>query len=147
MDTQEAVQLPFGNFTIDPVTNWQRFFNPQFVINYNTGDVGIENKVLQQSGSYGKQLGKVFDVLDVLIAHIPTEDLTPQERSALDDFRKLQDRVERAKGQIRKPRKRDITGDDVDQLIGGLQSLAHSDQSAYRQIRDRLLSGLGADTA
>ena len=145
MNNREAVQLPFGNFTIDPTTNWQRFFNPQFAITYNAGDVGIENKVLQQAGSYGKQLGTVFDVLDVLIARLPAEDLTPQERRALGDFRELQDRVERAKAQVRPPRKRDVTGDDVDRLMDGLQSLAHSDPAAYHRLRDRILSGLGAD--
>jgi hypothetical protein len=103
MITQQTTHSPFENFTIDPMTNWERMYNPQFIINYNGDDVGIENTVLRQAGSYGKQLGKLFDVLDVLIAHLDPQVLKPEEQKALEDFRQLQGVVSRAKEQTRKP--------------------------------------------
>jgi hypothetical protein len=34
---------------------------------FNLGDAAIENHVLRRAGSCGKQLGKILDVLDVLV--------------------------------------------------------------------------------
>ena len=48
-------QNAFENFMINPMTNWQRFFNPQFYINYNAGDVDVENNVLREVGSYVRE--------------------------------------------------------------------------------------------
>jgi len=42
-DRSSGITFPFQDafkyFMIDPRTNWQRFYNPQFYINYNAGDV------------------------------------------------------------------------------------------------------------
>src|SRR5260370_36937316 len=72
-------QDAFKYFMINPVTNWQRFFNPQFYITYNAGDVDVENNVLREVGSYGMQLGRTLGVLDVLFDRVPQGRLTPQE--------------------------------------------------------------------
>src|SRR5260370_31674647 len=82
-------QDAFKYFMINPTTNWQRFFNPQFYITYNAGDVDVENNVLREVGSYGMQLGRILDVLDVLVARLPQDKLTPQKRSILDQLHDL----------------------------------------------------------
>ena len=43
----------------------------------------IEQKVLDEVGSYGRQLGRIGDVLEVLIDRLPQLDLTPSERDAV----------------------------------------------------------------
>jgi hypothetical protein len=43
----------------------------------------IEQKVLDEVGSYGRQLGRIGDALEVLIAHFDKKDLTQNERDAL----------------------------------------------------------------
>jgi hypothetical protein len=129
---------------INPMTSWQRFFNPQFYINYNTGDVDVENNVLQQVGSYGKQLGQIIDVLDVLVARVPQNELTFQERSALAVFRTLSEQVTAAVTEVKGPRKKGVTRADIDQLIDDLQSLARSDPQAYSLLANRLQSALAA---
>lgn len=144
MNGSRRVGFPFENFMINPMTSWQRFFNPQFYINYNTGDVDVENNVLQQVGSYGKQLGQIIDVLDVLVARVPQNELTFQERSALDVFRTLSEQVTAAVTEIKGPQKKGVTRADIDQMIDDLQSLARSDPQAYRLLADRLQSALAA---
>jgi len=133
-------QQAFEHFLINPVTNWERFFNPQFFISYNTPDVGVENYVLSQVGSYGKQLGRIIDVLDVLVARVPTEDLTPRERRVLDQFRDLSGRVKECVAHFRGPRDEGITLGDTERLIDALASLARSNPAAYDRIVDRLRS-------
>ncbi len=46
-----------------------------------------EQAVLDQVGSYGRQLGRIGDALEVLIKHVPLEGLTPAEKDALDALR------------------------------------------------------------
>ena len=144
MNGSRRVGFPFENFMINPMTSWQRFFNPQFYINYNTGDVDVENNVLQQVGSYGKQLGQIIDVLDVLVARVPQNELTFQERSALAVFRTLSEQVTAAVTEVKGPRKKCVTHADIDQLIDDLQSLARSDPQAYSLLANRLQSALAA---
>jgi hypothetical protein len=144
MAEQGMVPLPFQqafeHFLIHPVTSWERFFNPQFFISYNRPDVGVENYVLSQVGSYGKQLGRLIDVLDVLVARVPTEDLTPRERRVLDQFRDLSGRVKECVAHFRGPRDEGITLGDMERVIDGLASLARSNPAAYDRIVGRLRS-------
>src|SRR6266705_1005883 len=118
-NSSQGIAFPFQDafkyFMIDPTTNWQRFYNPQFYINCNTGDVDVENAVLREVGSYGMQLGRILDVIDVLVATV--------------------------KG----PKEKDTTLSDVDRLISGLQSLERSDPAAYRLLVDRLQNAIGAN--
>jgi hypothetical protein len=149
MNNQQRNWFPFQDafehFTIDPMTNWQRFFNPQFFINYNAGDVDVENNVLQQVGSYGKQLGKIIDVLDILVARLPQDKLTPQERRALDEFRDLSEKVSAAVAAVKGPREQGITQADIDRMIDSLQLLARSDPAAHRRLIDRLKGAIAAE--
>lgn len=142
MNGPRGFQLPFGDaferFVINPVTNWSRFFNPQFFITYNAADVEVENHVLGQVGSYGKQIGRMQDVLEVLVARIPKEELTPQERRVLDDFQDVVRRVRAAVAEYRPQRDAGITTDDVDRLAEQLMSLERTNPEAHRRLLDRL---------
>lgn len=138
-------QDAFKYFMIDPTTNWQRFYNPQFFINYNAGDVDVENTVLREVGSYGMQLGRIIDVLEVLVARLPPDKLTPQEHSVLDRFHELSKKVTAAVATVKGPKEKDTTLADVDRLISGLQSLASSDPAAYRMLVARLQNAIDAN--
>ncbi len=46
-----------------------------------------EQAILDQVGSYGRQLGRIGDALEVLIKHVHLEHLTADERDALDELR------------------------------------------------------------
>lgn len=82
-------------FSVAPENLWQAinpwtFMNQgaQFgMININLGQTSrpdIERKVLDEVGSYGRQLGRIGDALEVLIDHVPLEGLGKDERDALD---------------------------------------------------------------
>src|SRR5436305_6139670 len=43
----------------------------------------IEQKVLDEVGSYGRQLGRVGDALEVLIDRLPMGELSPAEKDAI----------------------------------------------------------------
>jgi hypothetical protein len=146
----QRMLFPFSNafkyFTIDPMTDWERFFNPQFYITYNAGDVDVENNVLREVGSYGKQLAHILDVLNVLVARLPQEDLTPRERYVLEQFHALTKDVARAVAAVKGPEEQGITRADVEQLISNLQSLEQTNPEAHRQLVERLQSAISKAT-
>ncbi len=80
---------------------WTAFlspFNNQIgLINISLGKSSapeVEQDVLDEVGSYGKQLGRVGDALTVLMKHFhPTEPLTPAEQDALTALRFMLDEI------------------------------------------------------
>jgi hypothetical protein len=135
-------QQAFEHFMIAPQTTWDRFFNPQIFVSLNSGDAAVENHVLRKAGSYGKQLGRIIDTLDVLVARLPAESLTPGERSAVDAFRDLSRQVDAAVEDYRGPRRTAPTLTDVERLLAGLEDLKQTQPSAHRSLLDRLRRGV-----
>lgn len=87
------------------INPWTLLFNPissMFgLINVNlgrSGDPQTEQAILDDVGSYGRQLGRIGDALRVLIDHVPAADaLNPKEKAALDELRVQLDEIDRAK--------------------------------------------------
>lgn len=137
--------FPFADFMINPQTNWARFINPQVFISLNSADAPIENHVLSRAGSYGKQLGTLLDVVEVLAARLP-DDLTPAERKAVGALAQLREDVESAKAEFRgEPRRTDLTRADVDQLLDKLEGLQRTAPNAHKSLADRLRQALTTD--
>lgn len=85
-------------FSVAPEKLWQAinpwtFMNQgaQFgLINVNLGQTprpDIEQKVLDEVGSYGRQLGRIGDALEVLLDHVKLEGLDKNEADALKILR------------------------------------------------------------
>ena len=108
----------------------------------NSGDATVENHVLRKAGSYGKQLGRIIDTLDVLVARLPVESLTPGEQRAVDAFRDLSRQVDAAVEDYRGPSRAAPTHADVERLLDGLEDLKRTQPSAYRSLLDRLRRGV-----
>lgn len=81
-------------FSLAPDQLWQAinpwsFYNQGAqlgFVNINLGQTAhpeIEQKLLEEVGSYGKQLGRIGDALEVLIDHVRLDDLTEAETDAL----------------------------------------------------------------
>jgi hypothetical protein len=82
------MSTPF-QISLAPDQLWQAI-NPgaQFgLINIDLGGAGdsdLERKLLDRVGSYGRQIGRIGDALEVLLKHVKLDDLNPDERDALD---------------------------------------------------------------
>jgi hypothetical protein len=81
-------------FSVAPDKLWQAinpwtFYNQgaQYgLINIELGQTprpDIEQKILEQVGSYGRQLGRIGDALEVLLDHVKLKDLDDHEQDAL----------------------------------------------------------------
>lgn len=85
---------------INPITAYQQ--GAQFgFINIDLGDTAeadLERKILDKVGSYGRQLGRIGDALEVVLKHVKLENLKPDEQDALDILKGQLAAVRRAKG-------------------------------------------------
>jgi hypothetical protein len=77
----EAWLSPFTNFLRSwdyrPVTSWFEHF---VTINWNSGDADVEEHVLGEVGSYGLQLARILDALDLLVGELDLSRLTPEQQ-------------------------------------------------------------------
>jgi hypothetical protein len=124
----------FKNFNVQPVTDWQRFINPQFNVTVNQGDAAIENHVLARAGSYGKQLGRMQEVLDVLIARMPSPPLSAGEARAIDKYRKIRSEVVAAVEEA-KPGQ---AATDLDGWLDALAEMRETDPAQFERLAGRI---------
>ena len=97
-------KLPLSGDVIQAINPWNWFIRSeggQFgLVNINLGKSGnpaMEQRILDEVGSYGRQLGRMGDALEVLLKHVKLEKLDPAERKAIDDFRFQLEQVRRVK--------------------------------------------------
>ena len=70
------------------------------LININLGkssDPVLEEQILNDVGSYGRQIGQIGDALRVLVDHVKLDGLKPEEERALKALRYQLDEVDRLK--------------------------------------------------
>jgi hypothetical protein len=128
-------QQVFDNFWNMPVTSWQRFFNPQFVFNYNPDDEGVEYHVLQRVGSYGSQLSTLIEMMCLLRRTALDEaKLDPAQKLVVAEFDRLHAESKRAVAEYRGENQ----SVDVDQALALLQALKQKDPTAYAALKTKL---------
>ena len=92
-----AFRLPLSGNVTQTINPWNWFFNPigsqVGLVNIELGQSSnpvVEEEVLSDIASYGKQLGRIEDALLVLLAHFrPERPLTSQEETAIADLKAL----------------------------------------------------------
>jgi hypothetical protein len=106
-----AFRLPLSGNVTQSINPWTMLFNPVGsqvgLVNIELGQSSqpeVEQEVMTDVASYGKQLGRIEDVLMVLLDHFhPVRPLTAQEQQAIDDLRELVSQVQRVKQRHRPP--------------------------------------------
>jgi hypothetical protein len=123
-------------------TSWIKSLSDQTgfinINNVRAGDPGLERRIIEDVASYGRQLGRMMEALDVIIGHLRLgegKDLTADERHALQDFSDLVRQVQALKGATSPPR---LTAAELDRVLDDLQALKHQDPPAFQRIATRL---------
>lgn len=126
-----------GDVTQAIDTSFVRSFGEQLgFININTtraGDAQLERRIVEQVASYGRQLGRVLDALDVLIRHDRRDKLGPDDQRALDELRTLRDEIEATKECSAR--------EQVDRLVAEIRALRRhpeANRAALRRLREAL---------
>jgi len=115
-----SVQFPLSgdvSQVIDPWTWCVRAFGSQLgLININLGkssDPELEEQILDDVGSYGRQLGQLADAMRVLLNHMNQANFTPDERVAVDAFLYQMKEIDRLKTKRRQAVKNATPGSRV----------------------------------
>jgi hypothetical protein len=97
---------------INPITAYQQ--GAQFgLINIDLGDTAesdLERKLLDKVGSYGRQLGRIGDALEVILKHAKLGELKPEEQDALDILKGQLASVRQVKAERRASAQTDASG-------------------------------------
>jgi hypothetical protein len=104
-------RLPLSGNVTQSINPWNWLFNPVGsqigLVNIELGqssNPAVEEEVLSDVASYGKQLGRIEDALLVLLAHFhPERDLTAAEEKALSDLKAIATVVAAVKTKHRRP--------------------------------------------
>jgi len=100
-----SFRLPLSGNVTQSINPWTMLFNPigsqVGLVNIEMGQSSrpeVEQQVLGDVGSYGKQIGRIEEALIVLLDHFnPSRPLTDQEQQAIGDLRELVSQVEKIK--------------------------------------------------
>ena len=90
-------RLPLSGNVTQSINPWNWFFNPVGsqvgLINIDLGqssNPAIEEEILTDVASYGKQIGRIEDAFLVLLGHFrPERPLTAKEDAAIGDFKAI----------------------------------------------------------
>jgi hypothetical protein len=149
--TNSGADLPFSRlfsqfmrtWNYRPTTSWDHVFNPQFFINSNPDDVAVENDVLSQVGSYGKQLGTIIDALGVVVSKLAATQLTGEDQRVIDRFHELSDDVGAVVARHRPERNRPLTTADTQEFLDRLERLHHDTPAAAEPVTELLRKAVG----
>ncbi|WP_181784862.1 hypothetical protein [Pseudonocardia pini] len=93
---------PFANllkkWDYRPTTSW---FSDFITVNWNARDAELEQKVLGDVGSYGLQLSRVLDAVELLLADKELAALTPEQQRTVV---RLQDLAQQARDSVARHR-------------------------------------------
>jgi hypothetical protein len=102
-------KLPLSGDVVQSINPFTAFMTGgQFgLININIGqtdDENVEKEVLTDVAGYGMQLGRIEDVLVVLLRHFrPEKPLNGEESAAIEALTKMLDRIAEKKKKHRRP--------------------------------------------
>ena len=105
-----SFRLPLSGNVTQSINPWTMLFNPVGsqvgLVNIELGQSTqpeVEEEVLTDVASYGKQIGRIEDALVVLLDHFhPSRPLTDQEQQTIDDLRELGAQVQKVKQHYRR---------------------------------------------
>jgi hypothetical protein len=132
--------------TINPWTWWNTAVNQlggQFgLININTmasGDPVLENQIVQNVASYGKQLGRMMEALNVVIAKdLTLSTLTPKEQETITAFQDMLAQINATKDNHTPT----LTASDTDRFLDRLMALKHTNPTLYTTLRAQIMAKL-----
>jgi len=96
-------RLPLSGNVTQTINPWNWAFNPTYNISLGTSsDPEAEQRILEDVGSYGKQLGRIGDALRVLLAHVKLQGLSQADDDAIKRLIEQLDSVDRTKRSARR---------------------------------------------
>lgn len=123
-----------------------QLINPLYWLDSGTDQIGLINisgaasakpeleaDIIKNVATYGRQLGRITDVLQAVLAQMHPERWPAAEQEAVAQFRDMAAKIAAVKAGYLAP-----TQENVDQLIAGINSLKENDKDEYARIKNEL---------
>lgn len=102
-DVNLPVSTPLGGAYRSWLSMFNAYGDQTGLINVMPGtstNPAVEQQVVTDVGSYGKQLGRIGDVVAVLLRHLPQDvKLAPEEQRAITDLKSMLNEIANIKEQ------------------------------------------------
>jgi hypothetical protein len=123
---------------INPWSFWNNSFSQFGLININytaSRDPQMEKTIITNVASYGRQLGRIMDVLNLLIEKdLDGATLTPSQQEKLDSYTDMATKIASAK----QGKPLDLSVHEAEEFIKKLASLKTNQPETYGQIVAKL---------
>ncbi len=97
-------KAPLSGDVIQAINPWQWMWNAtggQYgLVNINLGrsaDPALEQQILDEVGSYGRQLGRLGDVVELLLRAVDVSKLSGDEQKKVQDFQRQLEEIRHLK--------------------------------------------------
>lgn len=119
-----------------PWTLWNQWF-PITINSMASSDPAKETHIVQNVASYGKQLGRIVEVISVLLDEKKPAARSKNDQKVIDAFTELADEIAAAKAGVAAPTPENLNG-----LIGAVRHWKNQDRQQYEALRKVLLEEL-----
>ena len=133
---------PLSGAVTLPWTWWVRSLGQFGLININetkSGDPALEQKIVHDVASYGRQLGQISDALSTLLRHTEHVGWSDDDEKTLKKFTDMVAQIDALK-------QRDdakAQAAQIDRLVDAVEALKRSDRPTYDALAKRLRSVVG----
>ena len=140
-----ASHSPFSPFGLAP-EKLAQMINPLFWLPSGTGQIGfinisgaasskpeVEADIIENVATYGRQLGRISDLLEAMLRHVDHKQWKGGDAQALRGFEDMMAKIAAVKAGHLAP-----TKGNVDKLVAGIKSLEANDPDEYRRIKEQL---------
>ena len=109
------------------------------ITQYKSSAPEVEAEIVQDVAGYGMQLGKIIEVLTVVLDALPVEKLPTQRQEIITDFHTMAKQITEVK---QEKRLRQVCPAGIDQFIAGLKQLQQDDPEMYKHTVKKLEAAL-----
>jgi len=120
-----------------------QIINPLYWLNSGTGQIGfinisgaasakpeVEADIIENVATYGRQLGRMTDVLRAVLEHLHAHDWRGPDKDAVDQFENMVAKIAAVKSGYLAP-----TEENLAKLIDGINSLQDTDPKEYERLK------------
>lgn len=133
----ETMCLPFSGDVTQP-WSWLYQFAPITINQMKTENPALEKRIVNEVASYGKQLGKLMEAVQVLIKNLDASQLGSGEKAVVESFTHMANEITAIKGGYELP-----GPDNLETMISTLAYWKEKDAAYYEHTRQKLIKELG----
>lgn len=136
IDLQRSLfgNISFPSGDVSQPWSWWYQMAPINVYQMKSSKPEVEKKIIQEGASYGKQLGRMTEVIEILVKNLSQTKLTKEDKQTIKDFGEMIGEIKAVKDGYKA-----ATNDNVEDLLATLRYWKTHNKEDYDRVREALL--------